>query len=103
METVCEEYGIDCVVNVCLKGAVDGRIDITDRKNLCNELLKQLKAKEIQSRKTMDMFVVYAYDRSEKDYVMLGKKKINVNISMEYDEAEDKTIVYMASPVYIGK
>ena len=56
-----------------LKGAVDGRIDITDRKNLCNELLKQLKAKEIQSRKTMDMFVVYAYDRSEKDYVMLGK------------------------------
>lgn len=46
METVCEEYGIDCVVNVCLKGAVDGRIDITDRKNLCNELLKQLKAKE---------------------------------------------------------
>ena len=60
VETVCEEYGIDCVVNVCLKGAVDGRIDITDRKNLCNELLKQLKAKEIQSRKTMDMFVVYA-------------------------------------------
>lgn len=103
VETVCEEYGIDCVVNVCLKGAVDGRIDITDRKNLCNELLKQLKAKEIQSRKTMDMFVVYAYDRSEKDYVMLGKKKINVNISMEYDETEDKTIVYMASPVYIGK
>lgn len=41
--------------------------------------------------------MVYAYDRSEKDYVMLGKKKINVNISMEYDETEDKTLVYMAS------
>ena len=92
VETVCEEYGIDCVVNVCLKGAVDGRIDITDRKNLCNELLKQLKAKEIQSRKTMDMFVVYAYDRSEKDYVMLGKKKININ---------SKTLLLIAFPVLL--
>ena len=92
VETVCEEYGIDCVVNVCLKGAVDGRIDITDRKNLCNELLKQLKAKEIQSRKTMDMFVVYAYDRSQKDYVMLGKKKININ---------SKTLLLIAFPVLL--
>ena len=66
-------------------------------------LRQAVSPKEIQSRKTMDMFVVYAYDRSEKDYVMLGKKKININISMEYDETEDKTLVYMSSPVYIGK
>lgn len=103
VETVCDKYGIDCSVNVCLKGAVDGEIDINDRKSLCNELLKQLKAKEIQSRKTMDMFTVYAYDRSEKEYVMLGRKKVNVNISMDYDETQDKTIIYLAVPIYIGK
>ena len=44
---------------------------------------------------------------SNKDIDFLSvyktKKKININISMEYDETEDKTLVYMSSPVYIGK
>ena len=47
--------------------------------------------------------MVYAYDRYESSYVMLGKNKVNVNISMEYDENNDMTVVHMAVPVYIEK
>ena len=79
------------------------RSGIEERNALCEKLLTQLRAKEVQSRKTMDMFVVYAYDRYESSYVMLGKNKVNVNISMEYDENNDMTVVHMAVPVYIEK
>ena len=34
---------------------------------------------------------------------MLDKNKVNVNISMEYDENNDMTVVHMAVPVYIEK
>lgn len=103
IEDVCSRYGVNCNVNVCLQGAVDGDIGIEERKALSEQLLEGLKAKEVQSRKTMDMFVVYAWDNSEKDYIMLGNKKVNVNISMEYDEDNDKTWIYLATPIYVEK
>ena len=102
IQDICDRYGVDCSVNAALSGAVDGNIGIEERNALC-EKLTQLRAKEVQSRKTMDMFVVYAYDRYESSYVMLGKNKVNVNISMEYDENNDMTVVHMAVPVYIEK
>ena len=103
IQDICDRYGVDCSVNAALSGAVDGNIGIEERNALCEKLLTQLRAKEVQSRKTMDMFVVYAYDRYESSYVMLGKNKVNVNISMEYDENNDMTVVHMAVPVYIEK
>lgn len=103
IQDICDRYGVDCSVNAALSGAVDGNIGIEERNALCEKLLTQLRAKEVQSRKTMDMFVVYAYDRYESSYVMFGKNKVNVNISMEYDENNDMTVVHMAVPVYIEK
>lgn len=103
IQDICDRYGVDCSVNAALSGAVNGNIGIEERNALCEKLLTQLRAKEVQSRKTMDMFVVYAYDRYESSYVMLGKNKVNVNISMEYDENNDMTVVHMAVPVYIEK
>ena len=103
IENICSQYGIDGSVNVCLKGAVDGDIGIEKRKEISSNLLRRLKAKEIQSKKTMDMFVVYAKNNSEKNYISLGKKKVNINIAMEYDENNNKTWIYLATPVYIEK
>ncbi len=103
VEDICERYGVNCSVNVCFSGVVDGNISIENRKNISDRLLKQLGAKEVQSRKTMDMFTVYAYDKNEKSYIMLGKKKVNINISMEYDENKDETQVYLAVPIYMDE
>lgn len=99
VEDICDRYGIKCSVNVCLSGVVDGNISIENRKDISNRLLNQIGAKEVQSRKTMDMFTVYAYDKNEKSYIMLGNKKVNINISMEYDENKDETQVYLAIPI----
>ena len=47
--------------------------------------------------------MVYAKNNSEKNYISLGKKKVNINIAMEYDENDNKTWIYLATPVYIEK
>ncbi len=103
VEDICDRYGVKCSVNVCFSGAVDGDIGIESRKYISSRMLSQIAAKEVQSRKTMDMFTVYAYDKNEKSYIMLGKKKVNINITMEYDENRDETKVYLAIPVYMDK
>lgn len=101
IENVCNSYGVDCSVNMCLKGSIDGQINVEERRMVSDALLKGIGAKEVQSRKNMDIFTVYAWDRNEKSVVMLGNKKINVNVTMEYNEENDKTEIYLATPIYI--
>ena len=37
-----------------------------------------------------------------KDSISLGKKKINVNITMNYDESRNMTDITLSTPVYSG-
>ena len=34
-----------------------------------------------------------------KEYIMLGDKKTNINIAITYDEENDITKIYMATPI----
>ena len=46
-----------------------------------------------------DVFNVYAYSDSIKDYVVNGTTKSNINIVMTYDSNADVTWIYVATPI----
>ena len=46
--------------------------------------------------------MVNAYTKDVKDSISLGKKKINVNITMNYDEIRNMTDITLSTPVYSG-
>lgn len=98
---ICKEYGIDSGVNMCLTGKKAGKISLEERNQIASDILAQLGAKTLQSRKTMDLFTIYAWDKNEENYIKLGKDKVNINVSMHYDEESDTTWIYLATPVYV--
>ena len=73
-----------------------------DRDNLADRMLKMLDAKTVTSGKVQDSYMVYAYTKDVKDSISLGKKKINVNITMNYDEIRNMTDITLSTPVYSG-
>ena len=46
-----------------------------------------------------EMFTIYAYAKGAGSYITIGGSKINMNIAIGYDEEQDATKVYLASPV----
>ena len=84
MKQVLEEYGIDTHVTVSMKGS----------------MLKMLGAKTVTTGQIQDSYVVYAYAKSVKDSVSIGKNKINVNITMNYDETRGVTDIQLSTPIY---
>ena len=42
---------------------------------------------------------VYAYNKGIKNYIMIGKDKVNVNICIGDDEEKNETTVYLATPM----
>ena len=47
----------------------------------------------------MQLYTIYAYTTYVSDFVMQEDQAVNVNIAMRYNEEEDKTYVYVATPV----
>lgn len=95
-----DNLGIDTQVTISMKGSVLGTMQIHDRNEMADRMLDMLGAKEVASGNIEDSYVVYAYSKAVGDSVKLGKKKINVNITMNYDEINNITNIQLATPVY---
>lgn len=56
-------------------------------------------AKEVDRIEENDIYTVYGYSKAEDNYLMLQEEKVNVQIVMSYDEAEDKTYIKVGIPM----
>lgn len=99
LQDICDTYGVDTNVNVLLKGEMIGNISMAQRDRISNELLSQTSARVISSKKDSDIYTVYAYDDKMEDYIYLGKDRININLSMSYDNERNVTKIYFATPI----
>lgn len=99
VEEIGKRYSIDEDVNICLYGDVYGKLDIWEMNNISDKLLKEIKAKKITEKTDNDIYTIYAYDKDIDNYISLGKNKVNVNISMNYNEKNNTTTIYMATPI----
>ncbi len=95
-----DNLGIDTQVTISMKGSVLGDMQVHDRNEMAARMLNMLGAKEVASGNIQDSYVVYAYSKAVGDSVKIGKKKININITMNYDEINNITNIQLATPVY---
>lgn len=100
IKDVLDEYGIDATLSVSMKGSMAGDMSQYDKSDISARMLKMLGAKTVTTGQIQDSYVVYAYAKSVKDCVNIGKNKINVNITMNYDETRGVTDIQLSTPIY---
>lgn len=100
IKQVLDDYGIDTHVTVSMKGSIAGDMSQYDKSEVSGKMLKMLGAKTVTTGQIQDSYVVYAYARSVKDSVSIGKNKINVNITMNYNETRGVTDIQLSTPIY---
>lgn len=83
---IMEEMQIDTEVNVNLKGQIHGALTDTQKEQFAQDMLDMMNAKLSVGRHMEDVYTVYAYNKGIKNYIMIGKDKVNVNICIGYDE-----------------
>ena len=91
--------GIKGEVNIYLEGRVPGALNYNERKDITDELLKSLDAKVVSENRDSEIFTIYAYTDNIPDYIKSVGRKININLSAEYDEISNETVIYLATPI----
>ena len=99
VEGMFDAMGIQGNVNMNLVGSLEGALNSTEKNELADGLLDRLGAKVVPENRDGDIFTIYAYSKGAGSYITIGGNKINMNIAIGYDEEQDRTKVYLASPI----
>lgn len=99
IEGMFDAMGIQGNVNMNLVGSIEGTLNSTEKNELADGLLDRLGAKVVTENRDSDIFTIYAYSKGAGSYITIGGNKINMNIAIGYDEEQDRTKVYLASPI----
>lgn len=86
-------------VTVNLKGEISGKLNTNAKDALSNQLLSKINAKVVAENRTDEVYTIYAFDKEIKEYLMVGNDKVNVNVSIAYDETRDVTNLYFSTPI----
>jgi hypothetical protein len=96
---IMENYGITTDVTVNLTGYMDGHVDMAVKNMVADRLIELMDGKIIAENRTEDLYTIYAYTKNVDDSIILGGKKVNLNISSYYDEESGRTCFYVATPL----
>ena len=99
VEGMFDAMGIQGNVNMNLVGSLEGALNSTEKNELVDGLLDRLGAKVVAENRDSDIFTIYAYSKGAGSYITIGGNKINMNIAIGYDEEQNRTKVYLASPI----
>lgn len=96
---ILEDYGMNADVTVNLTGKLNGKADMALRNMVTDHFIELLHGKIVAQNRTEELYTIYAYTKDVKDSIILGGKRVNLNISSFYDEEKDKTCFYIATPI----
>lgn len=98
LKTAFDNAGISPDISIHLKGEMDGALSMTQKNIITDKIIEGSGGKIVTESRSDNLFTVYAYTDKIEDYVLCGSMKTNLNVAITYDEIDDTTEVYMATP-----
>ena len=98
IENVLEQYPFECDYSMEFQADFSGELSMAEKNKLSRWYLDEINADIINSNKTPELYTIYAYTDYIRDYELVDSKAVNVNLVFSYDEEENYTHFYMATP-----
>ena len=100
LNDMLNSYSDEVDIYLCIVGEYTKYLQLGKSNDILQNILYNMNAKEIDRIKEENFISVTAYSNllleNNLDYL---ENKINLNIGIRYSENEDKTLIYMATPI----
>ncbi|MGL5753312.1 MAG: YwmB family TATA-box binding protein [Paraclostridium sp.] len=100
VEKTLNLYSDKVDIYTCIAGEYEKKLQIDKYSDILDKILYNMNAKEIDKIEEENLISVTAFSRKIKtDYLEYLGNKINLNIGIRYSENEEKTMIYIATPI----
>ena len=87
-------------ISTCISGEFYKKSQFNKYDDILEKILYYMNAEEIDRIENENMISITAYSKLlDKNYLEYLGNKINLNIGIRYSEDEDKTLIYIATPI----
>lgn len=86
-------------VTLQYEGTIKGDMTYRQKEQIAQDLILELKGETALSYDEDNMYTVYAYTGLLDEYIISAGTKINIQVAFSYNEQEDNTTVYLATPI----
>jgi len=86
-------------VTVCFVGTFKGKLNKEKNSSIVKLVLDKLHAQKVEGMEDENIISVSAYSSKLKEYIKLGSEKINLNVAIRYSSFDDKTYLWVATPI----
>lgn len=99
VQTIFNEYGIIPKTNICIIGSFDGRLTNDELAEVCENILQSANARKVEEMKEPNILSISAYSSRIENFIQSAGKKVNVNLAIRYNSYEERTYIWLASPI----
>ena len=99
IEEVFQSYQIKPTTNILMIGTYDGNLKKTDMKNIISNIFNNMHAVKAEQYEDTYQFGYTGYTKLIHQYITSGRHRINMDARLRYNKYEDKTYLYLATPI----
>lgn len=99
IETIYEDFNCEWDLTSCLIGKVKGKYPNEEFSDKFEIVLKHIKGNIVEEFSDEDFSSYTVYSPLIENYLIINKKKININLSIRYNEEEDYTYLWIGTPI----
>lgn len=100
IRTVLYDYGKPNL-NLTLIGYYNGFVDNKKLEDIVNGIFSKIRAKKVEGIADESLVSITGYTEKMKDFITVGGKKVNINIAGRYNSYEDKTYIWIGTPLIV--
>lgn len=99
IDIIFKKLNLDTNTSITMTGSYTGNIDYNRKREIALDIMDLLDAKVYEDYNTDRVYSVVGYTKKIKEYIYSQKQKININLVLRYNEYENKTYLYLATPL----
>ncbi|WP_024832975.1 YwmB family TATA-box binding protein [Ruminiclostridium josui] len=99
IEDVFKRHKLKAEINSCITGTYEGNLKDEQLENICRKILNESSAKKIDSFRQQNEISVSAFSPLIGDKLRIGGKNVNLGIAFRYNKLENRTYLWVATPV----
>ena len=94
-----EKYGIDHEINISISGSVEGKLEEDETTDIFDRIMRRTGASRVEGVNDNGLVSISAFSPQISKAANVAGKRVNLNMAARYSSYEDKTYIWIASPV----
>ena len=99
IEILFKKFNIETKISTCIIGTFEGQLSSKGRIDKLTTAIGIINGTKVEGLVDSNVISISVYTPNIDNFIFTGNNKMNLNISMRYNEYEKKTYIWMGTPI----